>query len=749
MQEHRLAAIMFTDIAGYTALMGSDEKRAFEMLNTNRDIHTHYLKKYNGDLVKEMGDGMLISFDLATNAVRCAIEIQIACLKKNIPLTIGIHEGEVIFEASDVFGDGVNIASRLQAATEKGGITISESVYRDVKNKADIKTQFIEERLFKNIDEPIKIYNVSCEEPPVPEGPLGRLRRQHRKPLIRGINRIITPVIAVVAAATVFFIIYGSTTIPFSERDWIIISDFENLTNEQLFDNSLNTAFTLSINQSRYLNVLTRQRMFQTLGRMEKQDITNIDEETGKEIAVREGVEIMIVPNISKVGQQYILTAKILETKTGDIFKSEVLYAKNEDDIINKLDQLSKKIRRNLGESKYRISDQSKPLSKVTTSSLQALKEYSLGIENHLRLDFEKARIHYENAIRIDSNFTAAKASLGNLLFERYDREAGRKWLDEAIKSIDNLTDREKYSILAFYAANVENDLDKGIAYTKRQVELYPDDPVYHNNLGWYFQNQEKYNLAVDEYKKALGTDPNMVLTYGGLIWIYLQHLGQMDSAMTWTNHMIKYAPDNPWAYFYLGCCHVGLNALEKAETAYLKAGELNLNFLMNNYRLAHTYRLQGKYEKAIGVLEDVLEKNSEEFTAHYDLGINYDLSGKEDMARNHFLEYRKISQKWLDNYPNDPKSYVYYGILLTRMGDKNAGWEIGKRGIEIDSTIYFEYAQLLAVQDRKEEALDYLEKALESGYRDLVWIKLHPDLQVLHTEARFNDLILTFFNRL
>ncbi|MBT8294361.1 MAG: hypothetical protein KJN70_13895, partial [Eudoraea sp.] len=118
------------------------------------------------------------------------------------------------------------------------------------------------------------------------------------------------------------------------------------------------------------------------------------------------------------------------------------------------------------------------------------------------------------------------------------------------------------------------------------------------------------------------------------------------------------------------------------------------------------------------------------------------------DMARNHFLEYRKISQKWLDNYPNDPKSYVYYGILLTRMGEKNAGWEIGKRGIELDSTIYFEYAQLLAVQDRKEEALDYLEKALESGYRDLVWLKLHPDLQVLHTETRFKDLMLTFFNR-
>ena len=737
---------MFTDIAGYTALMGSDEKRAFEVLSDSRDLHAHFIKKYNGTLIKEMGDGMLISFDLATNAVRCAIEIQIACREKNIPLTIGIHEGEVIFEESDVFGDGVNIASRLQATTEKGCITISESVYRDVKNKADIKTQFIEEKTLKNIDEPIRVYSVSCEEPPLQESPAGRVSTIQRKPIVKGVFRILAPLMAVIVAVVVFFIIYGSTTIPFTERDWIIISDFENLTNEELFDHSLNTAFTLSINQSRYLNVLTRQRMIETLKRMEKGNITNIDEETGKEIAVREGVEIMIAPGISKVGQQYILTAKIVDTNTGDVLKSEVLYAENEDQIIEKLDQLSKKIRRNLGESRYRISDQSKPLVKVTTSSLQALKQYSLGIENHLRLDFVKARMHYENAIRIDSNFTAAKASLCNLLFERFDREEGRKWLDEAIISIDNLTDREKFGILAFYAVNVENDLEKGIAYTKRRIGLYPDDPAAHNNLGWYFQQQEKYYLALEEYKQAIKINPNMVLTNGGIIWVYLERIGQLDSALTWTNRMIANAPENPWGYFYLGSCYVGLNDFEKAESAYIKAYELKPDFFMNNYRLAHNYRLQERYDRAIEVLEGILEKNPSESSAHYDLGINYELSGNKKAARDHYLKYKEFSEKWLDSYSDDPKSYIYNGILLTRMGEKEAGWELGKKGMAIDSTVYFENAQLLAVQNRKSEALDYLEKALASGYRDQVWIKLHPDLHSLSTEARYRDLMNSYF---
>jgi len=157
MPERRLAAIMFTDIVGYTALMGSDEERAFEVLRKNREIHNRYIETFHGTLIKEMGDGMLITFNLATEAVRCAIEIQKACREQDVPLKIGIHEGEIVFSGEDVFGDGVNIASRLQGLTKEGCIIISDSVYREVKNKADIKARFFKEASLKNVSEPIKI----------------------------------------------------------------------------------------------------------------------------------------------------------------------------------------------------------------------------------------------------------------------------------------------------------------------------------------------------------------------------------------------------------------------------------------------------------------------------------------------------------------------------------------------------------------------------------------------------------------
>jgi len=114
-QSSQLAAIMFTDIVGYTALMGEDEQKAFELLKKNRQVQRPIIEKFNGRWLKEIGDGVLASFPTVTDAVYCAKEIQETCrAESDLKLRIGIHQGEVVFEGDDVFGDGVNIASRLE-----------------------------------------------------------------------------------------------------------------------------------------------------------------------------------------------------------------------------------------------------------------------------------------------------------------------------------------------------------------------------------------------------------------------------------------------------------------------------------------------------------------------------------------------------------------------------------------------------------------------------------------------------------
>jgi TolB-like protein len=166
----QLAAIMFTDIVGYTALMGEDEDRAFQLLGKNRQIQKPIIEKYRGKWLKEIGDGVLASFSAVSDAVYCAKEIQEACQNvHDLKLRIGIHQGEVVFEGDDVFGDGVNIASRLESIAPVNGIYVSESVYRNIQNKKGIDTEFVKEETLKNVRYPVKIYQIKLQGIEVPE----------------------------------------------------------------------------------------------------------------------------------------------------------------------------------------------------------------------------------------------------------------------------------------------------------------------------------------------------------------------------------------------------------------------------------------------------------------------------------------------------------------------------------------------------------------------------------------------------
>ena len=160
-QIRQLAAIMFTDIVGYTALMGNDEQKAFELLRKNRGIHKPIIDEFGGKFIKELGDGVMASFPSVSNAVYAAIKIQQLCSDANVyKLRIGIHQGEVIFEDEDVFGDVVNIAARIQALAAPESIFVSESVQRDLTNKNDIRSEFFKIENLKNVKEPVKVYRI-------------------------------------------------------------------------------------------------------------------------------------------------------------------------------------------------------------------------------------------------------------------------------------------------------------------------------------------------------------------------------------------------------------------------------------------------------------------------------------------------------------------------------------------------------------------------------------------------------------
>ena len=162
--QRKLAAVMFTDIVGYTALMSKDEQKALSVLQKNKEIQIQLVEKHNGEFLKEMGDGTLLCFQSAFDAVQCAQEIQQSVSDDpDLNLRIGIHLGDIVFKEGDIYGDGVNVASRIEQLADAGGIFISGQVYTTIKNKPGIETVFIGEKQLKNVDGPVSIYALTGE----------------------------------------------------------------------------------------------------------------------------------------------------------------------------------------------------------------------------------------------------------------------------------------------------------------------------------------------------------------------------------------------------------------------------------------------------------------------------------------------------------------------------------------------------------------------------------------------------------
>lgn len=577
----------------------------------------------------------------------------------------------------------------------------------------------------------------------------GSIRDRSKAVSAKGRKVIFTFGTMVVLGAIFSLVVFTSgSSLPFEERDWIMMADFDNQTNEPVFDRALYTAFTISANQSRYVNILPRTKMREILQRMNEGEKSHIDEDTAREMAEREGIKLAIVPAISKLGNQYILSAKIVDAKTGEELRSELVYADNPDDILNRMDVLSKKIRKDLGESRFNISLQDKPLAKATTSSLDALKMYSLGIDNHLKMDFEKARDYYMEALRIDTGFVAAKASLGNILMEHFNKDKGKHYLEDAIRDIDRLTDRERLGILAFYDINVLGDVKKGIEDAAMRVHLYPDDAAARNNLGYYYTLKGDYENALEEYKQAIRIDRYQVITYGGIIWTYLTRLGNVDSSFVWADKMIKDNPENAWSYFYLGSAWICRDSIDSAATAFGKGWEISPRLSVNSYRLAHTYRMQGRYDEATDILKGILKYDDSEISAYYDLGINYSGMGNVPEAHKYFRKFLQVARSdWLKNWPDLPDTYISLSAVYARLGLIDSSDYMMKKAISLDSTIYRKVAEVYAIRGEIPEALGYIKKALDSGYRDLGWLKMDPEFQNLYYDTRYRDLLKKYFN--
>ena len=222
---------MFTDIVGYTALMGNDEKKAFELLSKNRQIQKPIIEQYNGRWIKELGDGVMASFNTASDAVNAAVKIQQACnATKDFQLKIGIHLGEVVFENEDVYGDGVNIASRIETLGVGSSVLFSKTIRDQVKNNAEFQISSLGSFEFKNVGESIEVYALSNPGFIVPKP--GHIHGKRKTPTEQKSKKGIFIAVAIAIAIVSALFIFKDSIFPknanASTIRWLAILPFEN-----------------------------------------------------------------------------------------------------------------------------------------------------------------------------------------------------------------------------------------------------------------------------------------------------------------------------------------------------------------------------------------------------------------------------------------------------------------------------------------------------------------------------------------
>jgi len=309
MQERRLAAIMFSDIIGYTSLLEKDEKKAFDSLRKNQRIHRRLIKKHRGRWLKEMGGGILASFHSNIDAVMCAVSIQKATEDLEIPLRIGIHQGDVIFEKKDVLGDGVNIASRILGIAETNSILISERVNHDLKNKEGLEVEFLGEQILKGVTKPIGIYKVTCRDENLLDYSVdtGELVR----PLHFGMTAIAVGImVTALLAYTLYYFLPKNPSITEPEKSVLVLPP-DNYTGTDTLDflvAGIHDALITSIGRISALRVISR-----TSARAYYNP-----EKSLKEMATDAGVDVIVKPSVTCGGDNICLNVQMVNPDSDD-----------------------------------------------------------------------------------------------------------------------------------------------------------------------------------------------------------------------------------------------------------------------------------------------------------------------------------------------------------------------------------------------------------------------------------------------
>jgi eukaryotic-like serine/threonine-protein kinase len=343
--------------------------------------------------------------------------------------------------------------------------------------------------------------------------------------------KILVPAAVVVVAALVAGGLYfrSRPAAPLTEKDTIVLADFTNTTGDPVFDDALKQALAVQLGQSPFLNILSDRKVSETMRLMGRQTGDRITRDVAGELCVRTGSKAILLGSISKLGGQYVVGIDAVGCSSGDTLAKEQEEAATKEDVLKALTKAAASLRGKLGESLASIQKFDVPVE-ATTTSLEALKAFSMGVTTS-RTKGDAASIpFYKHALELDPNFAVAYVALGVSYGNLGQASLAAENVKKAYALRDRVSEHEKYRISSLYYDEVTGELEQAIQVYELWAKSYPQDLVPPGNLGSDYIELGQYEKAVAETQEALRLEPNAVISYANLASIYLA-LNRPDDA--------------------------------------------------------------------------------------------------------------------------------------------------------------------------------------------------------------------------
>jgi len=673
-EQRKLAAIMFTDMVGYSTITQKNESLALELLEEHRQILRSHFPQHSGHEVETIGDAFFVEFNSALEAVQCAIEIQMALFERNnsvpeakqIKIRIGIHLGDVVHSGKNVLGDGVNIAARIEPLAFSCGICISQDVARQIQNKIDLPIKMIDTAKLKNIKTPVEVYAVVL---PWQEKELNARQKTGIK------KRLLRISIGLLALISILIILWYS---PYSinnkdDKKSIAVLPFRNMSEKvenEYFSDGITEDIIAHLSKLKNLKVVSRTSIMQY--KNTDKNLTEIGDELN--------VSTILEGSVRRDNQRIRIVAQLIDAE-----EDEHLWTETYDEQLTEIFDIQSSVAEKIATSlKTTISSTDRQLfdTKVT-KNLLAYDLYLKGRyhwNKRMPDELKKGIEYFEKALKIDPDFAHAYSGLADsyMILGNYSilppEEAfpKAKMAAQSALQLNNML-AEAHTSLALAQMHYDWNWQNAEMGFKKAIELDPGYAMAYSLYASYLTILKRSDEAKIFRDKARELDPvNTAILLDEGLELYFEK--DYDRTIDHCQKLLKMDPFLILAYIPLCGAYIQNSRYDEAIEMLSKASLLSKGNSVVVAALGYVYSISGNDEDAENMLELLLEKSKEEYVSPFWIAVAYTGLDNKDKSINWLekaCEQRDGSLVYIDVIPifehlhSDPK----FINILNQMG--------------------------------------------------------------------------------